>query len=77
MRANQHFTAGMEVTVRTAPFPDGDSAQWPLEVTFDGGARTIGDGDKVAGAGATLWRHSRDGSAPALIASCVIALPGF
>ena len=76
LRSNHDLGNDHEVTVRTAPFPDGDAAQWPLEVTFDGGARTVGESDKVAGAGATLWRHSLDGSAPRLIASCVIALPG-
>jgi len=73
-------TAGMapndEIVVPSAPFPDSDKAQWPLEVTFDGGARTLDGDQKVAGAGATLWRHRRDGGPPDLVASCVIAIPG-
>ena len=65
-----------EIIVPSAPFPDTDKAQWPLEVTFDGGARTLDGDQKVAGAGATLWRHRRDGGPPDLVASCVIAIPG-
>ena len=68
--------ANDEIVVPSAPFPDTDRAQWPLEVTFDGGARTLDGDHKVAGAGATLWRHRRDGGPPDLVASCVVAIPG-
>ena len=46
-----------------------------MEVTFDGGARSVYDRPKVAGAGATLWQHDPAGGPPHLLASCVIAIP--
>ena len=52
-----------------------DTALWPYEVTFDGGARHIHPDHKVAGAGATLWRHDAAGRSPEQIASIVVALP--
>ena len=33
----------------------GQGAEWPIEMTFDGGAREI-NGRRVAGAGAILWK---------------------
>ena len=60
-----------------SPFPSTDTHLWPLEVTFDGGARAFGEHPKVAGAGATLWHHPPNGGAPILLASCVVALPSI
>ena len=48
---------------------------WPYEVTFDGGDRSFLDRDKVAGAGATLWRHDPVGGPPSRIASTIVAIP--
>ena len=76
LRTVAHIAAGDEIIVENSPFPDMDAHLWPLEVTFDGGARSFGEHPKVAGAGATLWHHPPDGGAPRLLASCVIALPG-
>ena len=63
-----------EVCTPSNPSPDGDRATWPYEVTFDGGARRVGD-HRVAGAGATLWQHSATGL-PRCIAQAIVALPG-
>ena len=68
--------ARQEVIVDRSPFPNTDTHAWPLEVTFDGGARALQGDNKVGGAGATLWHHPPDGEAPVLVASCVVALPG-
>ena len=54
--------------------PSSEPASWPLEATFDGGARRV-QGRQVAGAGASLWRHRLDGP-PELVASAVAAVPG-
>ena len=64
-----------EVVVGASPFPDQDKHCWPLEVTFDGGARSFRGGPKVGGAGASLWHHPPDGGPPVLLASCTVALP--
>ena len=64
-----------EIIVSSSPFPDQDKHCWPLEVTFDGGARAFLEAPKVGGAGASLWHHPPDGSAPTLLASCVVAMP--
>ena len=74
--ADQPLSHGQEVTVADSPIPDQDRAQWPFEVTFDGGARSIADRAKVAGAGAILWRHSPTGGPPTRLASCIVAVPG-
>eukprot|EP00959_Pyramimonas_sp_CCMP1952_P205934 4306264-Pyramimonas_sp.AAC.1 len=41
LTANADLEPGDEVAVRSSPFPDTNSTQWPCEVTFDGGARSI------------------------------------
>ena len=66
---------GAEIVVPRSPFPDQDRTLWPMEVTFDGGARSIGDRPKVAGAGETIWMHDPDGGLPVRIASSVVAIP--
>ena len=76
LRACRALDPGDEITVRDSPFPDASAAQWPYEVTFDGGARSIRDADKVAGAGALLWRHDPHLGAPRVVAAVVVALPG-
>ena len=73
--ATTNLDPGQEVVVRTSPFPDQDRSMWPYEVTFDGGARSFLDRDKVAGAGATLWRHDPVGGPPSRIASTIVAIP--
>ena len=64
-----------EIIVSSSPFPDQDKHCWPLEATFDGGARSFSEAPKVGGAGASLWHHPPDGSTPVLLASCVVAMP--
>eukprot|EP00959_Pyramimonas_sp_CCMP1952_P040949 856423-Pyramimonas_sp.AAC.1 len=59
---------GQEVTVNDSPIPDQDRAQWPYEITFDGGARPIAGMAKVGGADATLWHHPTTGGPPTKIA---------
>ena len=80
-RASLHscrpIRAHEEIIVCASPFPDQDKHCWPLEVTFDGGARAFGEHGKVAGAGASLWHHPPDGSTPTLLASCVLAMPSL
>ena len=76
LRTTRAVTARDEVIVDHSPFPNTDTHVWPLEITFDGGARSFQDESKVGGAGATLWHHPPDGAAPILVASCVVALPG-
>ena len=66
---------GEEVVCASLPSYELDTVLWPYEVTFDGGARHIHSEYKVAGAGATLWRHDPDGGSPMLVASVVTALP--
>ena len=56
------------------PSPCWEDAGWPIEVTFDGGARRIEDRE-VAGAGATLWRHQLGEGAPRLLATTYVAIP--
>eukprot|EP00959_Pyramimonas_sp_CCMP1952_P253441 5295430-Pyramimonas_sp.AAC.1 len=68
--------AGEEITVGDSPLPAADAAQWPFELTFDGGARRIGEGDKVSGAAAVLWRHDPHRGYPRVVAVAVVALPG-
>eukprot|EP00959_Pyramimonas_sp_CCMP1952_P347953 7288407-Pyramimonas_sp.AAC.1 len=58
LMANNRLEPGDDVSVRDSPFPDSDSTQWPCEVTLDGGARSIGQGEQVSGAGAILWHHN-------------------
>ena len=77
LHASQPIRAHEEIVVSASPFPDQDKHCWPLEVTFDGGARAFEGHDKVAGAGATLWHHPPDGSSPKLLASCVLAMPSL
>ena len=76
LRTTMPLEAGQEVVVRSSPAPDTDTIQYPYEVTFDGGARHVDEGNKVAGAGATLWHFPPDGGEPQHLASVVIALPG-
>ena len=47
----------------------------PLEVTFDGGARTL-DGRRVAGAGAVLWAWDIAVGSMVRLAEVSVALPG-
>ena len=75
LRATVPLQTGDEVVCATLPSPDLDTILWPYEVTFDGGARHIHPEHKVAGAGATLWRHDPTTGAPIQIASIVVALP--
>ena len=56
------------------PAPPFETAAWPLEATFDGGARWV-QGRWVAGAGASLWHHPPEGGAPVCIATAVAAVP--
>ena len=72
--ARRDLDARDEVTVYSNPSPEWEDASWPFEVTFDGGARMVGD-SRVAGAGATLWRHHLAGGPPTLLASTVVAIP--
>eukprot|EP00959_Pyramimonas_sp_CCMP1952_P210468 4404468-Pyramimonas_sp.AAC.1 len=65
-----------EIAVGNSPLPAADTAQWPYELTFDGGARRIGEGDKVSGAAAVLWRHDPRRGYPRVVAVAVVALPG-
>eukprot|EP00959_Pyramimonas_sp_CCMP1952_P283731 5930967-Pyramimonas_sp.AAC.1 len=60
---------GQEVTVSDSPITDQDRAQWPYEITFDGGARSIAGKAKAAGAGAARWHHPTTGGPPSRIAS--------
>ena len=66
---------GEEIVCASFPSYELDTALWPYEVTFDGGARHIHPEHKVAGAGATLWKHDPEGGSPKQIASIVVALP--
>ena len=66
---------GVELTVPRPLTPGPDDGLWPLELTFDGGARCLGGRPKVAGGGAVLWSFPVDGTAPAPLASLVLALP--
>ena len=63
-----------ELLVDTNPSPEWEDANWPYEVTFDGGARRVGD-SWVAGAGASLWQHCLLGGPPLLLATAVVAIP--
>ena len=67
--ATRPLAAGEEIVVDSSPFPDTDTHTWPLEVTFDGGARSIGDMPKMACAGATVWQRDPRGGPPRLLAS--------
>eukprot|EP00959_Pyramimonas_sp_CCMP1952_P244731 5115539-Pyramimonas_sp.AAC.1 len=57
------------ISVSDFPFPSADAAQWPYEVTFDGGARSILGRPKVAGAGAILWQHDPSSGPPRVVAA--------
>ena len=65
---------GEEIAVSSNPSPEWDDAPWPYEVTFDGGARRVGE-SWVAGAGATLWEHRLNGGAPRRLAIASVAIP--
>ena len=65
---------GAEITVPSNPSPAGEACLWPLEASFDGGARTL-EGVPSAGAGAALWAHPPDGGPPILLAETLVALP--
>ena len=71
----QAVPAGRELTVAQPLVPDPDAGLWPLEGTFDGGARSIALRDKVAGGGAIIWEH-RDGGYPSPVGIAVLAFPG-
>ena len=53
----------------------GQGAEWPIEMTFDGGAREI-NGRRVAGAGAILWKSDGETGRMRMIRRAVIGLPG-
>ena len=72
--ALRNMRTGDEITTGYNPSPDLEDALWPLEVTFDGGARETEAGP-VAGAGACLWRHQVLGGPPRLVAAAVVAIP--
>ena len=74
LRARCHIRAGSEIVAANCPSPNWDEAKWPYEATFDGGARLI-RGTRVAGAGATLWRHDVHGGPPSCIARAQVAIP--
>ena len=65
----------MELTVPRALTPGPEDGLWPFEITFDGGARSLANGPKVAGGGAILWGGPQDGGVPRALASIIIALP--
>ena len=73
LRALSALDADAEVLVSGNPSPAWDDFAWPLEATFDGGARTV-NGRRVAGAGVALWAHTA-GAPPARLASVTIAIP--
>eukprot|EP00959_Pyramimonas_sp_CCMP1952_P338063 7079737-Pyramimonas_sp.AAC.1 len=74
LRAAQNLERGAEITVNHSPFPNPDSTQWPHEVTFDGGARALGE-HKVAGGGAAFWCHNLETGRPDLVGIGIAALP--
>ena len=75
LRSTGPLQTGDEIVCASSPSPELDTALWPYEVTFDGGARHIHPDHKVSGAGATLWRHDASGRPPEQVASIVVALP--
>ena len=75
LHATVPLQEGDEIVCATSPSYELDTVLWPYEVTFDGGARHIHPDHKVAGAGATLWRHDPAGRPPTQITSIVVALP--
>ena len=72
---NAHLAPNVEITVPRALTPGPDDGLLPFEITFDGGARSIGGRPKVAGGGAILWGWAHDGGTPRALASIVVALP--
>ena len=53
----------------------GRNVEWPMEMTFDGGAREV-NGRRVAGVGAVLWMIDGSTGGMRMIARAVIGLPG-
>ena len=74
LNATTRIAHGTELTVPWNPSLSFEDAEWPWELTFGGGARTV-RGHVTAGAGATLWRHEAGGGHPHLVAEAWAALP--
>ena len=74
--ATRNVATGEElVATSSGPILGGLEREWPYEVTFDGGAREI-RGRRLTGAGAIVWGPSDSDGIRAVIASCVVAIPG-
>ena len=74
LRAEMDIPAGEEMTVASSFSLVLQVLAWPLEATFDGGARWVG-GLRVADAGATLWGLGPGGGPPVQLATAVVAIP--
>ena len=76
LEARVDLLSGEEVTTgRRTPFPSGQGRDWPIEITFDGGARAIG-GRRVAGAGVVVWGPMNVDGTRHILGKATVAIPG-